>query len=115
MFLETDFKSFWLAALASLGGLEALSVLTQYDAPYWEFDAMGVDGRYEQNQGFSTQITKKDRLPGELGWDPLGLKPTDPAGLKEMQTKEILNGRLAMIGVIGILAQELATGQKVFN
>merc|ERR1719217_1204607 len=29
---------------------------------------------------------------GELGWDPLGLKPTSPAELKEMQSKEIENG-----------------------
>lgn len=32
--------------------------------------------------------------PGDLGWDPLGLKPTNAAELKDMMTKEISNGRL---------------------
>ena len=56
---------------------------------------------------------RSDYANGDLGWDPLGLKPTDAAGLKEMQTKEINNGRLAMIAVIGMLGQELATGDKL--
>jgi hypothetical protein len=52
---------------------------------------------------------------GDFGFDPLGLKPTDPAGLKEMQTKEINNGRLAMIAIIGMIGQELANGHKLFG
>jgi len=48
------------------------------------------------------------------GFDPLGLKPTDAAELKEMQTKELNNGRLAMIAAAGMIAQELATGNKLF-
>jgi len=31
-----------------------------------------------------------------------------------MQTKELNNGRLAMIAVAGMIAQEIATGQKLF-
>merc|ERR1712176_22585 len=30
---------------------------------------------------------------GDLGFDPLGLKPTDPKELKDLQTKELNNGR----------------------
>merc|ERR1719258_791186 len=33
--------------------------------------------------------------PGDLDFDPLGLKPEDPEALKEMQTKELQHGRLA--------------------
>lgn len=57
---------------------------------------------------------KADHVPGDLGFDPLGLKPTDPKELKEMQTKELNNGRLAMLAAAGMIAQELATGQKLF-
>merc|ERR1712151_31769 len=55
-----------------------------------------------------------DRVPGDFGWDPLGLKPKDPKAFREMQTKEINNGRLAMLAAIGIVAQEMATGKYVF-
>jgi hypothetical protein len=57
---------------------------------------------------------KKDHEPGNLGFDPLGLKPKDPKGLKEMQTKELNNGRLAMIAFAGMVYQEVATGAKLF-
>jgi len=49
-------------------------------------------------------------IPGDIGFDPLGLKPTDPAEFREMQTKELQNGRLAMIAAAGFLAQEAVTG-----
>jgi hypothetical protein len=42
-----------------------------------------------------------------LGFDPLGLKPTDAAAFEALQTKELQNGRLALLGVAGIVAQEL--------
>merc|ERR1719436_82717 len=45
----------------------------------------------------------------------MDLKPTDPEELKVMQTKELNNGRLAMIGAAGMIAQELATGNKLFE
>ena len=48
------------------------------------------------------------------GFDPLGLKPTNPLELKEMQTKELNNGRLAMIAIAGMVVQEIATGKKLF-
>ena len=53
-------------------------------------------------------------LPGDIGFDPLGLKPTDEAEFLKMQNKELNNGRLAMIAVAGMTAQELVTGDKLF-
>merc|ERR1712232_135919 len=49
-------------------------------------------------------------LPGDLGFDPLNLKPKDASGFRTMQDKELNNGRLAMIAVAGMCAQELVTG-----
>merc|ERR1712086_734474 len=54
------------------------------------------------------------RIAGDFMFDPLGLKPKDLAGLEAMQAKEINNGRLAMIGMAGMVVQEVVTGHKLF-
>lgn len=53
-------------------------------------------------------VLQDEYEPGTLGFDPLGLKPSDPEELFELETKELNNGRLAMIGVAGFVLQELA-------
>lgn len=50
------------------------------------------------------------RYPGDLGFDPFGLQPTDPDEFREMQEKELANGRTAMVAATGFIAQEAATG-----
>jgi len=52
--------------------------------------------------------------PGDIGFDPLGLKPTDGEEFAEMQTKELQHGRLAMLGAIGMIVQEQVTGAPLF-
>ena len=49
---------------------------------------------------------RDEYTPGDLGFDPLGLKPDTPESLKLMQTRELNNGRLAMIAIMGIMTQE---------
>merc|ERR1711924_527995 len=56
-----------------------------------------------------------DYYPGDIGFDPLGLKPTDPAEFAEMQTKELQNGRLAMLAAAGFLAQELVNHKPILE
>lgn len=56
---------------------------------------------------------KAGYVPGDLQWDPLGLKPKDEKAFKEMQTKELNNGRLAMFASLGMLAQEMVTNAKL--
>ena len=53
--------------------------------------------------------------PGDVGFDPLGLKPTDPTAFKNMQTRELQNGRLAMIGAAGMISQELVNHRSIFE
>jgi hypothetical protein len=60
-------------------------------------------------------LLRDSYLPGDLGFDPLGLKPSDPAEFFEMQTKELQNGRLAMIAAAGFVAQELVDGKGIIE
>merc|ERR1712244_109546 len=53
-------------------------------------------------------------IPGDLGFDPLGLKPDDPEEFAIMSTKELQHGRLAMLAVAGFIAQELVDGKEIF-
>ena len=58
---------------------------------------------------------RDDYYPGDIGFDPLGIRPEDPAELDEMITKELQNGRLAMLAAAGFLAQETANGLGIFE
>lgn len=95
-FQQTPLQTFWPAVLLAVGYIEYPSVFT-FEPP--------TTGKFWQVQA--------DRVPGDLGFDPLGLKPKDPKELKDMQTKELNNGRLAMLAAAGMLAQELRDGQKI--
>jgi len=66
--------------------------------------------------GKGAMWTLRDQYyPGDVGFDPLGLKPTEPAAFQTMQTKELQNGRLAMIAIAGICAQELVNHRTIFE
>lgn len=65
---------------------------------------------------------KDDYIPGDLGFDPLNLKPysNEPypklsEEFKDMRTKELQNGRLAMLGIAGIVAQELVDNNTILD
>jgi len=50
------------------------------------------------------------RTQGDIGFDPAGLKPSDPAEFADIATKELQNGRVAMLAIAGFVAQELVNG-----
>jgi|EP00979_Chaetoceros_neogracilis_P005448 hypothetical protein len=58
---------------------------------------------------------REQYYPGDIGFDPLGLKPADPKEFANMQTKELQNGRLAMLGVAGMCAQELVNHRTIIE
>jgi light-harvesting complex I chlorophyll a/b binding protein 1 len=57
---------------------------------------------------------KEDYFPGDVGFDPLGLSPKNPDKFLELHTKELQNGRLAMLGWAGMVAQELVNRKEIF-
>merc|ERR1712006_69040 len=79
---------------------------------------IGICEAYRVQVGWANPYEKPDNIqalkpeyyPGDLGFDPLGLKPEDPAELREMQEKELSHGRLAMLAAAGSMAQEAVTG-----
>merc|ERR1719453_491922 len=105
-FQETPLEKFWYIVSVAIAIPEVLFAIPTFKEPV-------TDGTYRDPD---TWTMKEDgRVPGDLGFDPLGLKPKDPAGFLEMQNKEILNGRLAMIATAGMVAQELVTKEKLFR
>jgi hypothetical protein len=96
-FQQTPLQTFWGAVVFAIAILEIYSVFS-FNSPL----------------GGEPWSIRSDHEPGNLGFDPLNLKPTDPQELKEMQTKELNNGRLAMLAAAGMIAQEYATGNKLF-
>jgi light-harvesting complex I chlorophyll a/b binding protein 1 len=73
---------------------------------------VGLGWATPRSQDFNT--LRDDYEPGNLGFDPLGLLPTDPQERKDMQSKELNNGRLAMIAIAAFVAQELVSGEEIF-
>merc|ERR1719171_419883 len=105
-FQQTPLQTFWPAVVFAIAIPEIYSVFS------FKTPALFSGGPLGAKPGMPWSI-RSDHEAGDLGFDPLGLKPTDPAELKEMQTKELNNGRLAMIAAAGMIVQELATGSKL--
>jgi hypothetical protein len=49
--------------------------------------------------------------PGGKLFDPIGFSRGDAARLEEYKVKEVKNGRLAMLALVGFVAQYKATGK----
>jgi hypothetical protein len=60
-------------------------------------------------------LLRDEYYPGDIGFDPLGLKPTDSAEFDIMITKELQNGRLAMLAAAGFVVQELVDGKGIIE
>jgi len=105
-FQETPLQTFWPAVVFAIAIPEIFSVFS--------FETPALFAGPLAKKGGMVWSIRSDFESGDLGFDPLGLKPTDPAELLAMQNKELNNGRLAMIAAAGMIVQELATGAKLF-
>mmetsp|Transcript_11275 Transcript_11275/g.11308 ORF Transcript_11275/g.11308 Transcript_11275/m.11308 type:complete len:211 (-) Transcript_11275:85-717(-) len=103
-FQEADdiLSTFWVGVLFLIGLIEGQTIITGWESP-------------SEASGKAVADLKADYTPGDLGFDPLGLKPTDADALATIRTKEIQNGRLAMLGVAGMVAQELVNGKGILE
>eukprot|EP01040_Poterioochromonas_malhamensis_P010558 gene10558-11495_t len=93
--VQEIFPYVWPAVLAIISIVEIISITKGFN-PFGE-------------KKFSSGYT-----PGRLGFDPLNLLVEGREAYNNILTREINNGRLAMLGIAGILAQEYVTGQSVF-
>lgn len=96
----------WLMPIIIIIALECISAVATF--------------RMSKDPSKTFELTA-DYTPGDvlapLGvtFDPLGLAPKDPKQFEEMQTKELNNGRVAMLAILGFFAQEASTGQPIFG
>jgi len=135
---ESELKHGRLCMLAALGILvqenfnplfdgkitgPAINHFQQVPFPFWAIIVAGIFGIEAASigKGWASPWTNKlfalreDYEAGDLGFDPFNLTPSDPAAFDELRAKELNNGRLAMIAVAGIVAQELVDGQEILE
>mmetsp|Transcript_14478 Transcript_14478/g.33764 ORF Transcript_14478/g.33764 Transcript_14478/m.33764 type:complete len:214 (+) Transcript_14478:79-720(+) len=97
---------FWAFLTFGIGIAEAYRIQIGWVDPRTSTGASWTDTQFQ---------LRDDYEPGDLGWDPLGIKPTDPEELEALQLKELNNGRLAMIAAAAFLAQETVNGKQIFE
>ena len=93
---------FWVALTVAIGAAETKRAETGWVEP-------------ENVPVAQPGLLREEYYPGDIGFDPLGLKPSDPEEFAIMQTKELQNGRLAMLAAAGFLAQELTNGKGILE
>jgi hypothetical protein len=87
----------WLAITLGVGIAEAVRIQKGWADPYQSMT--------------NIQKLKADYDAGDLGFDPLGLRPDDPEAITRIHNVELSHGRLAMLAAAGFLAQEAVTGE----
>merc|ERR1719433_35100 len=89
----------WLWAV--MGGGIAAAEAFRIDTGFRELDGTKLKAETALKPGY---------VPGDLGFDPLNLAPTDPVEFRAMQEKELLFSRLGMISAALFLLQEGISG-----
>jgi len=94
-----EMKTFWLILAVAIGVVEF----------NWSIPAV------KPGTGILGGEYKEGRTPGDFGFDPLNLKDMLGDGEEAMQSRELNNGRLAMLAWTGMVAQEMATGKTLLQ
>ena len=100
LFLDSN----WVTAPATLGAKSPAAIAQV-------FLGIGIVEGYTSSGIFDMWLGNTDiREPGDLGFDPLGLMPKDKVAADKMKLKELKNGRMAMIAVMGFAANHFIPG-----
>merc|ERR1712187_252558 len=103
---DTPMQNFWLAVLLAI----SLPELTKKE---YSDSKVKKNGWWVIDEADKVEIPA-GVIPGDYGFDPLGLMPKNDRDLLQMQNKELNNGRMAMLAAIAIIATEISTGEKTF-
>merc|ERR1712084_96405 len=104
----------------------AITHLSQVPTAFWILlaVAIGASEQYRAEVAFvdpkdvpdaEPGLMREDHFPGDIGFDPLGLKPQNAEEFNTMATKELQHGRLAMLAAAGFMAQELVDGKGIIE
>mmetsp|Transcript_13404 Transcript_13404/g.21921 ORF Transcript_13404/g.21921 Transcript_13404/m.21921 type:complete len:278 (+) Transcript_13404:90-923(+) len=99
--IDDKYPGFWKALLFSI------SLFESYRSTY---------GWSDPTKGGGIFTLKDEYVPGDIGFDPLNLLEGKSAEeIAELKNKELNNGRLAMISLAGIIAQELINHETIVD
>lgn len=90
--IQNEFPIFWTALVFIIAIVENIGITKGWDPP-------------GSTKGGELAGVREDYITGDLGFDPFNLLEDEEAWLT-MRTKELNNGRLAMIAAAGITIQE---------
>ena len=98
-FQQSPLQGFWPIVVGAIAVPEIYSVQT--------FSQLSEGGQ-------PWSIRSDGRISGDFGFDPAGFQNEASFDLIEAQNKELLSGRVAMLGFAGMVIEELITGAKLF-
>jgi len=109
--IENLIPPFWYGALLIIGIFEGISISKGWESP---------DETRQSTTGVA--MLKDGYVPGDLNFDPLGLRPEGgevygdySQAFTSKRNKELSNGRLAMLAVAGMIAQEVVDGRTIIG
>jgi len=120
--LETISPIYWAAVLAFGAGTELYATKIQRRAGFRNTlaalgveDVTGIDIDGDGQVGAPKMLAADSYLPGDLGFDPLGLYKGTDKKKAALQLKELNNGRLAMMAVAGYAITESAAKASIIS
>ena len=94
-FQATPLQTFWPIVVGAIGLIESASYISD------------MKGTAEEGRFYA--FNEQRGVPGDIGFDPLGF-----AAKGDLRGEELIVGRIAMLGIAGMVAQELNTAGYLF-